>query len=220
MVVEFSMEQILKLLSVLQLTKQQPLTGYSVAGIKLSELPTLAEHQYASALSALLLSPKFTASGSAVDIQKVVSMLLIHDLGELFGGDIASPLSRAYPELRDFKDKIGDRAIDLLFRNLDEADKDYFKNLFNEFEHGNSDEKWVGKIFDQLDHQLFLEHHNHEQTQTKSATAYRPDFIKNHIYNLTEKITDEPTKKVMQELVQTFITSYFQKGFIGLNELL
>lgn len=214
------MKKLLTLLSVAQLTKQQPLTGYSVAGIKLGELPSLAEHHYTSALSALLIAQKIKTAGGIIDSEKLVAMLLIHDLGELFGGDISAPLSRAYPELREYKDKIGDKAIDLLFSNIDTADQTYFKNLYNEFEHGSSDEKWVGKILDQLDHQLFLEHMSHEQRQSDKAGNYRPDFIQKHIYHLAEKITDPNTKKVMQELVQTFIDEYFKRGFIGLNELL
>lgn len=214
------MEKLLALLSVVQLTKQQPLTGYSVAGIKLGELPSLAEHHYTSALSALFLTQKIKAAGGILDSEKLVNMLLIHDLGELFGGDIAAPLNRAYPELREYKDKIGDKAIELLFKNLTEIDQTYFKNLYTEFEHGSSDEKWVGKILDQLDHQLFLEHVSHEQRQSEQANNYRPDFIKKHIYDLAEKIIDPTTKKIMQELVQTFINNYFKRGFIGLNELL
>ncbi|MBP7992601.1 MAG: hypothetical protein KAZ30_03010, partial [Candidatus Magasanikbacteria bacterium] len=77
-----------------------------------------------------------------------------------------------------------------------------------------------GKILDQLDHQLFLEHHGHEQKMTNNATSYRPDFIKKHIYDLAERIIDPITKKIMQEIVQTFIDDYFKRGFIGLNELL
>lgn len=52
------MQNLIKLFSILQLTKEQPLTGYLLAGLKLNEVPTLAEHHYTCALMGYLLGEK------------------------------------------------------------------------------------------------------------------------------------------------------------------
>src|SRR3990167_6099681 len=90
-------EEIIRLLAILQLTKQQPLSGYTVSGIKQSELPNLASHHYTATVAALLVSRHIVRLGGKINPEKIVAMLLVHDLGELFGGDISTPLNRAYP---------------------------------------------------------------------------------------------------------------------------
>lgn len=216
---ENEMTELVKLMSLLQITKQQPLTGYISAGIKLSEIPTLAEHQYAAALSAFFLGNQITHLGGKIDTSKIVSMLLIHDLGELFGGDISGPLHRVYPQLREFKDKIGDCAVDLLGKFLDSRAREEFIQLYNEFEHGDSDEKWVGKILDQMDHQFFLEHSHYGQRQITEKLTYRKKFVTDHIYKLTDRIKDPVTKVYMTQFLAAYADKFYEQGFVGLNEL-
>jgi 5'-deoxynucleotidase YfbR-like HD superfamily hydrolase len=139
------MKKLVKLLSILQLTKEQPLTGYLAAGISIHELPSLAEHQYTSALIGYFLVRKIKKAGGTIDERKLILMLLFHDLGELFGGDVAAPLSRKYPDLKVHKDKIGERTIELLSQFMDEDIRDDFSKLIEESEKGMSDEKIVSK---------------------------------------------------------------------------
>lgn len=215
------MQNLVKLFSILQLTKEQPLTGYLIAGLKLGELPTLAEHHYTCAMMGYLLGEKIKKEGGQIDQLKLIKMLLVHDLSELFGGDIAGPLHRKYPDLGEYKDKIGARAMDLLSEYMDKETGDEFKNLFEEFEHGDSDEKYVGKTIDQMDHQFFFEHHNqnlkyfHDET-----TDYRNDFVNNHVFKVYEKIKDEKTKKVMAAFIQNFSQNFFKKGFKAVSMLM
>ncbi len=214
------MEKLLALLSVVQLTKQQPLTGYSVAGVKLAELPTLAEHHYTSALAAMFASRHIKKLGGNIDPEKIVAMLLIHDLGELFGGDISTPLSRTYPELREYKNKIGERAIDLMTKELPDEIKNDFLDLYYACETKNSDEYWVVKFFDQLDHQLFLEHYNFGFGMPAKQDNFRNFIVDEHIGKLLENISDKITHQYLQELFTTYKEKFYKRGFIGLNELL
>lgn len=214
------MQNLLKLFSILQLTKEQPLTGYLMAGIKFHEMPTLAEHQYTAALMGYFLAERIKRAGGQIDPHKILVMIMIHDLGELFGGDISAPLNRKYPDLRAFKNKIGERAIDLLTSYLDEQEQADFKALSHELEEGTTDEALVSKIMDQIDHQFFLEHHSYKAKNAPTDFDYREQFIQDHIITLIEKISDATTEKIMQEFVDTFIEHYFNRGFRSVHFLL
>lgn len=214
------MKNLIKLLSVLQLTKDQPLTGYISSGIKLNETPTLAEHHYTTVLMAYLVTQKIKQAGGEIDERKVILMTMVHDLPELFGGDISAPLNRKYPDLREHKNKIGERAIEMLGSYMDPPTRDEFKALHTELEAGETDEAVISKMLDQMDHQLFLEYHNHKLKYNPGTHDYRPDFLENHIIKLTEKIKDEKTKKVMNDFLLEFKENFFDKGFQGMNVLM
>lgn len=214
------MEKLITLLSVLQITRQQPLTGFTIAGIKKTELPNLASHHYTAAVSAMLVSRHIKKIGGQIDPEKIVAMMLIHDLGELFGGDISTPLSRTYPELREYKNKIGDRAIELLTHELPEEIKNDFLELYKSCETKNSDEYWVVKFFDQLDHQFYLEHYNYGFGMPKKQDGFRDFVVDKHIGTLLENISDSITKNYLKTLFITYKEKFYKQGFVGLNELL
>ena len=214
------MKKLLQVISLLQLTKSQPLSGYILGGIGLSETATLAEHHYTATLMGWLLVQKIRAAGGTINERRVVLMLLIHDLSELFGGDISSPLNRKYPDLREHKDKIGERAIQLLSSYLDQSASCDFMTLWEELREGKSDEAVVVKILDQMDHQLFLEYLHYHQRQAAGTDDYRPTYIANHVYALTERIADVHTRGVMNEFLQTFQKDFFNRGYQGLSILM
>jgi 5'-deoxynucleotidase YfbR-like HD superfamily hydrolase len=214
------MRNLIKLLSVLQLTKDQPLTGYISSGIKLHEAPTLAEHHYTTVLAGYFLTQKIKQGGGKIDERKVILMTMVHDLPELFGGDISAPLNRKYPDLREYKNKIGERAIEMLGSYMDPATQDEFKSLQHELDKGETDEAIVAKILDQMDHQLFLEYHNHKLKYNPGSHDYRPDFFENHIIKLAEKISNEKTKKVVIDFLTEFKTNFFDQGFQGMSVLM
>jgi len=208
------MNNLIKLCSILQLTKDQPLTGYLLAGVKLGEVPTLAEHQYSAGLMGYLISQKIKDAGGKINERKVVLMLLVHDLSELFGGDIAAPLNRKYPELRVYKDKIGERAIDLLGSYMSGNAQKEFSLLWKEMEEGKTDEAVVVKIIDQMDHQLFLEHHNTKfKYRPGTEPDYREKFVKKHILSMTTKLQDLYTRNVMEAFLHEFFSNFYNKGF-------
>ena len=214
------MDNLIKLLSILQLTKEQPLTGYLLGGFKQHEIPSLAEHHYTAALAAYFLLQKIKHAGGDIDERKVLLMVMIHDLSELFGGDISGPLNRKYPELREYKDKIGERAIALLREYMDEETSEEWRALWKEMEDGQTDEAVVVKIMDQMDHQFFLEYHNVKLKYDPGAKDYRPGFMDEHVMKLTQKIKDPATKKVLDAFLTRFRETSFNKGFQGMSILM
>ncbi|PIT87606.1 MAG: hypothetical protein COU31_01935 [Candidatus Magasanikbacteria bacterium CG10_big_fil_rev_8_21_14_0_10_40_10] len=207
------MNNLIKLFSILQLTKEMPLTGYLAAGVKLSETASLAEHHYTASLMSIFLCDRIIKAGGQIKSERVLKMVMVHDLSELFGGDISAPLNRKYPDLKEYKDKIGWRAVEMLSDYLNDAEKDDFKNLFIELDKNADDESVVAKIMDQIDHQLFMEHHNVKLKYDAGAQDYRPKFILKHIIALTEKIKDPITKRVMDEFLAEFQANFYNKGF-------
>lgn len=214
------MQNLIKLLSILQLTKEQPLSGYLTAGIKLHETATLAGHHYTATLMVWLLGRKIKQAGGKLNERKVILMIMIHDLSEIFGGDIAGPLNRKYPELREYKDKIGDCAIGVLTDYLDPQTKAEWHELWQEMKEANTDEAMVVKICDQMDHQFFLEHHNFKYKYNTNGKDYRPEFIHNHIFKLAEKIQDTNTKRVITDFFNEFEMNYLNKGFQPISLLM
>lgn len=214
------MKKLNQLLHILQLTKEQPLTGFLAAGLKLSETETLAEHHYGCLLMAYLLAAKIKKAGGIINERKLILMVMFHDLGELFGGDVAGPLNRKYPDLCEHKDAIGVRAVEMLSGFMDKEPSEEIKNLFEEFEFGNSDEHWVGKIVDQMDHQFYLEKASNHLSNNPDFYGFRKKFVREHIFKMPENIKDEKTKKVMVDFLSEFDKNHFTRGYQAMNFLM
>ena len=214
------MKKLLQLLSILQLSKEQPLTGFIAAGMKLNDTETLAEHHYGCMLVAYFLAAKIKQAGGKINERKLLLMLLMHDLGELFGGDVAAPLSRKYPDLREHKDQIGLRATEMLSSYMDKTTSTEVKQLFNELEFGDSDEHWVAKIIDQINHQLYIEKTIDHLIYNADKYTYRRNFVSNHIYTLPEKIKDQKTKKVLVDFLKEFKNNHFSRGYQAIDFLM
>jgi len=75
----------------MELTRSQPQYGYALAGIQQDELSNLAEHHYLVTFIGWQIASNLRQVGADVDVQKILEFCLIHDLGELFGGDISMP---------------------------------------------------------------------------------------------------------------------------------
>ncbi len=57
----------------------------------------LAEHHYLVAMIGWQLATLVTKKGANIDADKVLHFCLLHDLGELFGGDIGMYYAKANP---------------------------------------------------------------------------------------------------------------------------
>src|SRR3989344_4528618 len=93
------MDKLIKLINLLQIGRSQPQYGYAVAGGN-ARVSNLAEHQYLVAMLGWQLAELVNARGAQVDVTKVLKLCLLHDLGELFGGDIGMYYAKANPQAR------------------------------------------------------------------------------------------------------------------------
>lgn len=114
-------------------------TRHSVAGDGRWE--SVAEHSWRAALMALLMQDEL----GDIDINKVIKMCLVHDLGEAFTGDIPAFLKTA---------EDGEREEDLLRRWLASMPSNVRENmeaLFDEMARMESGEARAYKAIDKLE---------------------------------------------------------------------
>ena len=114
---------------------------------------SVAEHSWRVSLMALLLKKEF----QDVDVDKVVSMCLIHDLGECFTGDIPT-----------FSKTDSDRAADWVESLPDEV-AEQLKTLYREME---AQETIESKLYKALDKLEALIQHNESPLDTWSENEY------------------------------------------------
>lgn len=120
---------------------------------------SVAEHSWRVSLMAALLKGEFPG----VDIDKVVSMCLIHDLGECFTGDI--PTFRKTDSDRVTEDSLLHSWIDSLPGEVSE----HLKALYNEME---AQETVESKLYKALDKLEALIQHNESPIDTWAENEY------------------------------------------------
>jgi len=102
-----------------------------------------AEHSWTICIMALLLKEY---SNININIEKVVSMLLIHDIVEIDTGD-----TFLYSDKRNTIHTDEKIAAERIFGLLDKEQKEYFINLWDEFEERKTNEAKYAAIFDRLE---------------------------------------------------------------------
>lgn len=120
---------------------------------------SVAEHSWRVSLMASLLRSEFPD----VDIDKVVNMCLIHDLGECFTGDI--PTFEKTDQDRDTEDALLSKWVDILPREV----SDYMKALYVEMDAQETKESKLYKALDKLE---ALIQHNESPIDTWSENEY------------------------------------------------
>ncbi|MCR4866449.1 MAG: HD domain-containing protein, partial [Lachnospiraceae bacterium] len=120
---------------------------------------SVAEHSWRVSLMASLLRGEFPD----IDIDKVVNMCLIHDLGECFTGDI--PTFDKTDQDRDTEDALLKEWIDSLPKEV----ADYMKALYAEMDAQDTKESKLYKALDKLE---ALIQHNESPIDTWSENEY------------------------------------------------
>jgi len=157
-------------------------------------IESVAEHSWRVALMAFLLRHQFTH----IDIDKVVNMSLIHDLGECFTGDIPT-------FVKTDKDRQTEDSLLLQWlKTLPEEISTDFAALYAEMEAQQTPE---AKLFKALDKLEALIQHNESPIDTWSANEY--DLNKTYAFNtvafsdwltkLRQEIYDETMEKIERE---------------------
>ena len=142
-----------------------------------------AEHSWRLALMALVILPNFPE----LDAQKVLTMALIHDLGEAISGDVPAPLQHP-ADNREVRER---RDLETILAPLGASLKDAFMSLWDDYAGVRTAEAKLVKALDKLETIL-----QHVQGQNP------PDF--NYEYNMTygTQATDAlPTTKAIRTVL-------------------
>ncbi len=142
------METVVELINLLQMTRVQPQYGYAIAGGN-ARLGNLAEHHYLVTMLAWQLCELVNSKGAKIDTYKVVKFSLLHDVGELFGGDISMYYAKANPQARTYAKQFEEENQKFLSGYF--SNKDEVLALTKEILESASDEAHISKVADYLE---------------------------------------------------------------------
>jgi 5'-deoxynucleotidase YfbR-like HD superfamily hydrolase len=143
-------KNITTLLRLIELTRFQPQYGYVLGQVSKSELSDLAQHHYLVTFIAWRLAALVMKAGANLNLAKVLEYSLIHDVGEIFGGDIAMPYAKANPPARQAAKKFEEVNQKYLAQFFGD-DAQYIENLFQEIMNAQTDEALIAKIADYVE---------------------------------------------------------------------
>ena len=132
---------------------------------------SVAEHSWRAALMALAMAPEFPG----VDIDRVIRMLLIHDLGEAVTGDIPTFLKNKADEETE------DRAVQSILATLPRETGEEFSALFAEMNALETPEARLYKILDKFEAVI---QHNESPISTWEELEY--DLQRNYAWKEAE----------------------------------
>ena len=133
-----------------------------------------------------------------LDMEKVIQMLLIHDLGEIYAGD-----TWAYDE----KGKKNSHEKELISFNkstelLPPDQSEELRKLWQEFEEGDSPEARYARIIDALvpliNHLVVSEENYNPENMTSEMVLKKKSFIKNEskeLWKLVENLVQKSVEK-------------------------
>ena len=154
-----------------------------------------AEHSWQCAIAAMVLKDFYPEK---LNIEKVISMLLIHDLGEIYAGDTW---------VFDAKNKVHshDRELESINQTMSILPEEKYLNMKNswlEFEKGQSFEARYARVIDALvpliNHLEVSESNYNPDNITSDMVLEKKKFIKDEseeLWKLTEELVKESVKK-------------------------
>ncbi len=155
-----------------------------------------AEHSWQSAIASMVLQEYYPEK---LNMEKVISMLLIHDLGEIYAGDTwvfddKNKLTSHERELESINKTLSILPIEKYFT---------MKNMWLEFEQGHSAEARYARVIDALVPLI-----NHLEV---SKPNYNPDNISAQMVLEKKKFIKDESKELW-ELTEDLIKKSVEKG--------
>jgi len=135
---------LIKFFEVTNILKRLPRTGWLVKGINNPE--SIAAHSFSTIIMALVIG----IERKDVDLQKLLIMAIIHDLGESYLGDL-TPSSIELLGGNENKKKLEKKAITRLFELLDENKRKKLLEIYEQYINNETDEAKLLHQIDKLD---------------------------------------------------------------------
>lgn len=160
-----------------------------------------AEHSWHIAVMAMVLSEY---SNKKIDVCKVVKMLLIHDLVEIYAGDTFCYDKKGNESKHERELKAADR----IFGLLDEDKGKELRALWEEFEEMKTNEAIFAAAMDRMQ-PLFCNYHS------GGGTWKKYNISKEQVYKRMEPIKHASSE--LWELVTNIVEDAVEKGYIVSN---
>ena len=154
-----------------------------------------AEHSWQSAMASIVLQDYYPEK---LNMEKVISMLLIHDLGEIYAGDtwVFNDEKKVHSHDRELE------SIEKTMRILPEEKYLNMKNSWLEFEKGQSAEARYARVIDALvpliNHLEVSELNYNPDNISSDMVLEKKKFIKGEskeLWKLTEELVQESVEK-------------------------
>lgn len=187
------MNTLTHLFKLAEITRDQPQYGYNLAGLSKHELSDLAQHHYLVTFIAWQLALRAQIAGGRINVQRVMEISMIHDLGELFGGDICHYYAKANPRARELA-KAYEQENNNFLHPFFQPQLDY-KHLITEMNAVETDEAKIAKVADYLE-VLFYKH------RIQKLTAYDTEGFLQGIIQRAQSIQDSAAKGAVLEVLQ------------------
>ncbi|MGX7775727.1 HD domain-containing protein [Streptococcus pluranimalium] len=152
-----------------------------------------AEHSWQLALMAMTLQEYFTES---LDMTKVMTMLLVHDIGEIGAGDTSAfdEVGKSTSYEREL------RSVTSTFFLLPKEQGDHYLTLWTEFEQGNSPEARYARCIDAIaplmNHHLIAKKNDNSDRLTKTQVLSKKSFIEKESPTLWAWVLDMMDKSL------------------------
>lgn len=200
------MRHLTDLFKLLELTRTQVQQGYLLSGIKRDEISGLADHHYLVTVIGWQLATHVKNLGAKIDVQKVMEFCLIHDLGELMGGDISAHYGKINRRARRFAKAFEEENQKFISKFFGpEASK--FKKMGKEILNAKSDEALIAKIADYMEAV-------HYRAFVKNLNTGALDLNKAKIPSFIRKLKDPVAKKQLKAFFDSWIKDVTKRGQI------
>ncbi|MEN8906808.1 MAG: HD domain-containing protein [Clostridiales bacterium] len=150
---------------------------------------SVAEHSWRLSMLALVLEDYF----EEIDFNKVIKLCLVHDIGEVYDGDI-SAITKV-DEGKKLRDET--KAIKFISSYLGEKSKTKFVDLWQEYTNGSTIEAIIAKALDKIE--TIIQHNqgdNPEDFNYKFNLEYGKEYSLCHeIVTKIREIVDNDTLK-------------------------
>ncbi len=143
-----------------EILKSLQRTGWVTAGVHSRVVESVAEHTYGTTFISLILANLLKAKGVEVNLEKALTMAVLHDLGESVVSDIPSSSDATNSKsFEDAKDALEARAVESILSPLEDLGA-FLQCCWAELQEGTSMEARIVLSSDQIDmlvHAITLE---------------------------------------------------------------
>ncbi len=189
------MHQLSKLFKLLELTRSQVQQGYILSRVRKHALSDLAQHQYLVSVIGWQLARLAKRAGAKIDVEKVLELCLVHDLGELLGGDIGKYYAITNPRARKLA-KAFESENQRFLTQFFGADSQRVATLFREVMTKSTDEGKIMNIADRMECAHYLTYLNNFE---------RPDFdIAKSTLEIARQLKDRKARQTITAFIRTW----------------
>ncbi|UDQ55301.1 HD domain-containing protein [Chryseobacterium indologenes] len=156
---------------------------------------SVAEHTWRVSFMAILLEPLIKEEFHGIDYNKVIRMIIVHDIVEAISGDVFLTEQIKDPSIKLIKKQKEKEAIKFITDKLKSSNGEEILELFLEFEDKKSIEAIIANSMDNLEAQI---QHNQSKIDTWEEIEYSMTYILNkHTKNTL--VMDELRKIIVDD---------------------